>query len=106
MKFRINENDWEIIECDTKELTKRFEGDESEFLYGFCSYTENKIYINNMLTEDRKRNTLIHELTHCWTMESGWGFDENCSRENICNIVACSNNFINDIVNKYFKKGK
>jgi Zn-dependent peptidase ImmA (M78 family) len=106
MKFKINGSCWIIKEMDTKELSKRFEGEENEFLYGFCSYTENKIYLNNMLCENRKKHTLIHELTHCWTMENGWGFNENVSREDLCNIVAGINNFINEITEKYFKKKK
>lgn len=104
MKFKINNDKWEIKELDTRTLCERFDGDENEFLYGFCSYTENVIYLNNMLTLDRKRNTLIHELTHCWTMSNGWGFSGDTDRETICNIVACSNYFINDITNKYFNR--
>lgn len=104
MKFKIDNVKWEIVECDTKELSNRFQGEEHEFLYGFCSYTENKIYLNNTLCLDRKKNTLIHELTHCWTMSHGWGFGNPLDREDVCNIVACSNYFINDIVGKYFKR--
>lgn len=59
-----------------------------------------------MLVEDRKKHTLIHELTHCWTFENGWGFNEDVSREDLCNIVAGINSFINKIVNKYFKDTK
>lgn len=103
MKFKINNSNWKIIELDTTELSQRFDGNEDEFLYGFCSYTENIIYLNNILVEDRKKHTLIHELTHCWTFENGWGFNEEVSREDLCNIVAGINNFINKIVNKYFK---
>ena len=103
MKFKINNSNWKIVELDTKELTKRFNGSEDEFLYGFCSYTENIIYLNNMLVEKKKKHTLIHELTHCWTFENGWGFNEEVSREDLCNIVAGINSFINKIVDMYFK---
>ena len=103
MKFKINNSNWKIIELNTTELSQKINGNEDEFLYGFCSYTENIIYLNNMLVEDRKRHTLIHELTHCWTFENGWGFSDDVSREDLCNIVAGINSFINEIVNKYFK---
>lgn len=103
MKFKINDSNWEIKELDTKELTKKFDGDENEFLYGFCSYTENIIYINETLCLDRKKHTLVHELTHCWTFENGWGFSDDVSREDLCNIVAGINSFINEMVDKYFK---
>ena len=103
MKFKINNINWEIIELAEKELSDRYGGDEYEFLYGFCSYTENKIYINSKLVHDRKKHTLIHELTHCWTFENGWGFNDKVSREDLCNIVAGINSFINEILGKYFK---
>jgi Zn-dependent peptidase ImmA (M78 family) len=102
MIFKINNEKWKIVELDTKKLCDRFNGEEDEFLYGFCSYTENIIYINNTLCQDRKKHTLIHELVHCWTFNNGWGFNADVSRENLCNIVAGSNHFINNIVNKYF----
>lgn len=106
MKFKINNSHWKIEELDTRELSRRFQGNEDEFLYGFCSYTENKIYINSMLVHDRKKHTLIHELTHCWTFENGWGFSDDVSREDLCNIVAGINSFINEIVGRYFKDTK
>ena len=47
MRFKINDSHWEIKELDTKELTQKVGGDENEFLFGFCSYTE-KIYLKQM----------------------------------------------------------
>lgn len=105
MKFTINGQHWEIKETNTKTLCDRFNGEEDEFLYGFCSYTENIIYLNETLTIDRKKHTLMHELAHCWTMESGWGFTEEVSRENLCNIISSIHSFITKITNQYFKKG-
>ena len=104
MEFIINGQHWEIKEMDTKTLNDSFKGEEDEFLYGFCSYKENVIYLNETLTEDRKKHTLMHELTHCWTFENGWGFTAKISRENLCNIVASINTFINDITNEYFER--
>lgn len=106
MRFKINNKKWIIKESDTKELAQRFEDSEDAFLYGFCSYTENVIYLNNTLCLDRKIYTLKHELTHAWTFEHGWGFDDDVSREDLCNIVASINEFINTVTNKYFKKIK
>lgn len=106
MNFVINDNVWEIKELDTKTLCDRFKAEEDEFLYGFTSYTENKIYLNETLCQERKEQVLKHELTHCWTMEYGYGFNDNFSREDVCNIVASINNFITENTNLYFKRNE
>lgn len=103
MKFEINNITWHIIELSVKQIQEIFS--EDEYPYGYCDYVNNRIYINDKLCEERKKNTLMHELTHCWTMSNGWSFSGDVDRETVCNIVACSNYFINDIMNKYFNKG-
>lgn len=102
MKFKLNNVKWTITEKTLEELQEIWGNDD--FFYGQCDYVNNIIYLNKRLCLERKKDTLIHELTHCWTMSSGWGFSGDADRETICNIVACSNYFINDIVKKYFKR--
>lgn len=103
MKFKLNNTSWRIVELSAKDICKKY-GNEDEYMYGYCDYVTNKIYLNKELCLDRKKNVLIHELAHCWTMTNGWGFNNNTSREDVCNIVACSNEFINSIIDKYFKE--
>lgn len=46
--------------------------------------------------------TLKHELTHVWLYEYGHNQEEKeFNNEDVCEIVASSNDFINEIVNQY-----
>lgn len=51
--------------------------------------------------------TLKHELTHVWLYEYEHNQDEKeFNNEDVCEIVACSNDFINEVVEKYITKEK
>lgn len=74
---------------------------------GLTIYRVQKILLVN--TQVNLIRTLKHELTHVWLWEYGHNqHEENkkYSREDICEIVASSNNFINEIVDKYKKEVK
>ena len=64
-----------------------------------------KIFIAEDLSQEQKRITLIHELTHCYIWCYGTRF-ETCDEEDICNINMNSHDMINKIVEDYFKAGK
>lgn len=97
MTFYINNIKWKIKE-------KAFKVKDDDFIYGYCDYTKNTIYINKGLCEARKRQTLIHELMHCWTNENGWGFDGDVDRETLCNIVAASHDFVSEVLRVWARK--
>ena len=64
---------------------------------------DQKILLNELLTKEQTKYTLIHELTHCyiWCFMSKFdSFDE----EDICNIHMNSHDIINKIVNDYFEE--
>lgn len=104
MEFEINNSTWNIKEISDEEM-QYDKGKQGYYTHGFTCYSENTIYINK--TSPEKERTLKHELTHCWLYMYGHNQDDrNYNNEDICEIVASSNNFINDIVIKYFKKGK
>lgn len=97
MKFTINSNEWEI-----KEVSKEFI--ETNDALAETDYTKQEIRI---LDECKcKRNTLKHELCHVWLWEYSHvqNDTDRFHFEQVCQIVANSNDFINDIVEKYFKK--
>lgn len=58
-----------------------------------------------MLLKDQANiiKTLKHELTHVWLYEYGHNQndDKTFSYEDVCEVVASSNDFINEIVDKY-----
>lgn len=104
MDFVINNCKWHIKEISGQEM--RYEkGREGYYTHGLTCYSENTIYINE--TSSEKERTLKHELTHCWLYMYGHNQDEKeFNNEDICEIVASINNFINEIVEKYKNKQK
>ena len=97
MKFKINGNQWEI-----KEVSRNLM--EVENALGETDYMKQEIRIwDNCKC---KKNTLKHELCHVWLWEYSHvqNEDDKFHFEQVCQIVANSNDFINEIVNKYFEK--
>lgn len=108
MKFKINSSEWEIKEISLLELNQKYIDTHDEvqgkglYVFGLCRYPEHIIYLNKELHRDQLKETLKHELTHCYLWSVGMQFDK-FEEEDICNIVSSSNSFINEIVNEYFK---
>ena len=100
MKFKINGNTWEILTISNTEIDN-IEGNNGEnFIHGTTRYGLNKIFINEDTPEQVR--TLKHELVHVWLYEYGHRPDEKrYNEEDICEIVASSNDFINEIVEQY-----
>lgn len=95
MKFEINGNIWKI-----KEVPKEFlenDGDLAE-----TDYMKQEILLWDACK--CKVNTLKHELCHVWLWEYGHvqNDDHKYHFEQVCQIVANSNDFINDIIEDYF----
>lgn len=112
MKFNINNCEWKIKEdCQANirsELELRskskIENDPTIGRYFGITYSDkNMIVIDEELPEDRKRNTLIHELTHCYISSFITHQEKSYDEEMVCDICANSNEIINQIVNNYFE---
>lgn len=107
MKFKCNNMTYEIVEVEEDDLKEEYikehpnEKKEDIFLYGRTSFTQHIIKLCKDLNEEEKIRTLKHELTHCWMWNTANCNQENYNEEHICEIVACSNDFINEIVNQY-----
>ena len=106
-KFKCNEMNYEIIESSLEELREDYIREhpnskkEEVFLYGRTDYTKHIIKINKDLNEEEKIRTLKHELCHCWMWNTANSNQEEYNEEHICEIVACSNDFINEVISKY-----
>lgn len=99
MQFEINNCLWQIKEISDEEM-QYDKGKQGYYTHGFTCYSEDTIYINT--TSPEKVRTLKHELTHVWLYMYGHNQDEKqFNNEDVCEIVASINNFINEIVNKY-----
>lgn len=115
MEFEINETNWKIFEASQKEIKQinnsragSGEKDDVESLkdryYGITFIDLCKIYIDEDLPKDRKRKTLIHELTHCYISSYITHQDKSYDEEMVADIVANSHDIIKEIVDKYFSK--
>ena len=86
MKFKINNTEWEIKE---------------DYTMGVTIYKTQEI----LLLKDQANiiKTLKHELMHVWLYEYGHAQDDDSQYkyEEICEIVASSNDFINEVVEQY-----
>lgn len=96
MKFKCNNTEYEIKEVNCIE-------DEVETV-GLTRYQERIIFLKK-LDKDFMIRTLKHELMHVWLYEYGHNQDEKeFNNEDVCEIVACSNDFINEVVEQYLNK--
>jgi len=104
MKFKINDRDWEIIEVDQNKM-RELEKDDNERneYYGLTVYNEQIIYLWEKLPKQQKRQTLIHELFHCYLGVYVSFQDLNLTEEVVCNLTANSHDIIHKIVEDYFK---
>ena len=97
-KFKINNTEWSIEKVDEATINNEMKADGT---LGVTIYKTQKI----MLLKDQANiiKTLKHELTHVWLYE--YGHNQNDEKtftyEDVCEIVASSNEFINEIVEQY-----
>ena len=107
-KFKINNNEWLVEEKNKDELREMYENETEEktfFVFGVTQKSKHIIYINQDMCEEQKIKTLKHELTHCYIWEYGLYNVMDINEEVICDIVACSNDFINEVIEQYKNKG-
>ncbi len=108
-KFKINNTEWSIEEVDEATINNEMKADGTlgVTIYktlGVTIYKTQKI----MLLKDQANviKTLKHELTHVWLFE--YGHNQNDEKtftyEDVCEIVASSNDFINEIVEQFKRK--
>lgn len=103
MKFKINNTEWTIEEVDEATINNEMKNDGT---LGVTIYKTQKV----MLLKDQANiiKTLKHELTHVWLYEYGHNQndDKTFTYEDVCEVVASSNDFINEIVKEYLEKNK
>ena len=97
-QFEINDHIYTIYNVD------RIMGKDN--YVGRSHYNDRTIYIEKG-TEQEMLLTLKHELMHVWLYENGHKNQDNqeiFDYEELCELVALSNNSINRIVNEYLKR--
>ena len=99
MKFEINGSEWEIIIVSEDKMNNE---QKNDYTLGLTIYSKQEVWL--VENQVNMLKTLIHELTHVWLFEYGHNAQEKeFNHEDICEIVASSNNFINKIVQKFAK---
>lgn len=99
-RFDINGTRWIIKTVDEATINNEMKND---YTLGVTIYKTQEI----LLLENQSNiiKTLKHELIHVWLYE--YGHNQNNKQfdyEDICEIVASSNDFINSIVEEYKKQ--
>ncbi len=98
MKFEINNAEWTIKEVDEATINNEMKND---YTMGVTIYKTQEI----LLLKDQANliKTLKHELIHVWLYEYGHVQNDETKYgyEDVCKIVASSNDFINKIVEMY-----
>ena len=103
---KINGLNYEIVEegngahCNMLDDSNYM--DERGSMMGTCDNVHGKIYIHRDLEPERKKRTLIHELTHA--IIDANGLNRDFSEENVCDFVENHYHTINTIVENYFKE--
>lgn len=97
-KFNINNTEWTIREVSEAEINNEMKND---YTMGVTIYKTQEI----LLLKDQANiiKTLKHELMHVWMYEYGHAQndDKKYDYEDICEIVASSNDFINEVIEQY-----
>lgn len=101
MKFTANKLEWSIeyIDADNVQVNN-----EDGCFLGLTDYLEQKIIIRSGMTEQMTRQTVIHELCHCFMMS--FAVHTNCyDEEQICNFIGAYLDDISELTDKFMKKG-
>ena len=112
MKFKINNREWEIIELPQEEikaiLNERRNNEEEELksvetrYFGLCLFDKQVIYLDKYLHQEAKKQTLRHELMHCYINVFINHEEMTYNEEMVCNISSNSHDIIHEIVEDYF----
>lgn len=104
MKFDINNHIWEIKEKSQEEMKKEIEDETKDnYYFGLTLRKKHEIWLDNSLCADQKKQTLKHELMHCY-IASFMTLDEiKFTEELLCDISANANDFIFKLAERYFE---
>lgn len=105
MEFEMNDSFYAIIEVSQEELQKEIADEDDGYYYGQTRFQKQIILIDKDLSVERKRKTLIHELTHVYIREYLTTRDIKPDEEVLCDIHANCHDIIHEILDKYFNNG-
>lgn len=88
-----------------KEFKRHRDGEPSDTgkYFGITYADEQIILLDKDLQIETKKHTLKHELAHCYINVYCFHTQERFTEEDMADIVANSNDFVNSVIKKYFK---
>lgn len=104
MKFTMNNVEFTIKEVEQEEMKKWLCDEQDGYYYGQTHFMTQEVWIDKVLSKEKKKKTLIHELTHCYIREYLTSRDISPDEEVLCDISANSHDIIHKIVEDYFRK--
>lgn len=114
MQFEINGCKWLIQELPQESMKQEMKTRADRELedqpvkngryFGTTYHDMQIIYLDKELPLDRKKKTLIHELTHCYIGCHITHIDKAYTEEEVCDIVSNAYDFVSNTIEKYFKK--
>ena len=100
MEFKINNTKWTIKDVDELIINNET---KTDCTLGVTIYKTQEILLLNEQANVIK--TLKHELMHVWLYEYGHNqHEKEFNFEDVCEIIASSNDFINEVVDEYKSK--
>lgn len=104
MKLTINNQSFEIIEQGDGDHVY-INNPDNEMRIGVTDILNNIIYIHKDLpTLEKKKQTLIHELTHAYIYAYGFSSEEFFNHELICEFLSTYARDIIRTADEYFRK--
>ena len=103
MELTINNQPFEIIEQGDGENVY-LNGSDGEICIGLTNCLKNIIYLHKDLPPQKKKQTLIHELTHAYIYAYGFSTVEHFNHELVCEFVEAYARAIIRAADEYFRK--
>lgn len=101
MEFTVNKLNWKMEYIDSENV--QVNNEDGCFL-GVTDFIDQRIIIRKGLTEQMTRQTVIHELCHCFLMS--YAVHTSCyDEEQVCNFLGAYIDDILELTNKFMKKG-
>ena len=106
--FLMNNRKWQIIELSQEEIREKireykYDGEPKDGKYFGLTYMDSQtIYIDKDLHIEQKKQTILHELMHCYIGCYLFDSSNNYTEEDLCNISANSHDIIHKIIESYF----
>jgi|GEM_PF-118298 phage portal protein, SPP1 gp6-like len=100
MRFKANNLTWNI---DFVDEDKKLMNSDNGMYFGLTEYQPQRISIRTGLSKEMTRETVIHELVHCFLFSFGVCGFTSLNEEQVCNFVGSHLDKIYEITEKFMK---